>query len=60
MKYLVVLILMMSMTAAVAWTPPISQPKERTTLGEIYTYICEDIFSGRYHDDSGMWACTKE
>ena len=58
MKFLLAVFLMLAMTVTVTEAAPISQPKERTTLGEVYQYICDEyVTDGVYSDDSGMWAC---
>lgn len=60
MKYLMILIMALTISTVAVAGAPTTLPADRTTLGEVWTYICEDVLDGRYHNDSGIWACTND
>ena len=59
MKYITMAIFLLAINSTHAFWP--TNPKERTTLGEIYTYICEEFIEGTYAQNQKtlLWECTK-
>ena len=59
MKYVTMAIFLLVMTSANANN--ITNPMARTTLGDVYTYICEEFIEGTYAQNQKtlLWECTK-
>lgn len=58
---ILILALTLHSTIAAAAEAPAQLPADRTTLGEVWEYICiEYVENGRYHNDAGRWACTND